>query len=121
MSLIRSLSRAASLAIAVTGALAAVAMSSIVQACSGDSATKEGGTPQDAAPDGPAGAGGSDGSAGAAGAAGEAGAAGGAGSAEAGVDDASPDGMLILDAPEEVDPGDVVPQDDVSLDVVPAE
>lgn len=115
MSLIRSLSRAASLAIAVTGALAAVAMSSIVQACSGDSDTKEGANPQDAATDGTAGAGGSDGSAGAAGT------AGAAGSAEAGVDDASPDGMLILDGSEEADPGDVVPQDDVSLDVVPAE
>lgn len=115
MSLIRSLSRAASLAIAVTGALAAVAVSSIVQACSGDSDTKEGANPQDAATDGTAGAGGSDGSAGAAGT------AGAAGSAEAGVDDASPDGMLILDGPEEADPGDVVPQDDVSLDVVPAE
>ncbi len=118
MSLIRSLSRAASLAIAVTGALAAVAMSSIVQACSGDSDTKEGANPQDAATDGTAGAGGSDGSAGAAGAAGTAGAAG---SAEAGIADASPDGMLILDGPEEADPGDVIPQDDVTLDVVPAE
>lgn len=115
MSLIRTLSRAASLAVAVTGALAAVAMSSIVQACSSDSDTKEGANPQDAATDGTAGAGGSDGAAGAAGT------AGAAGSAEAGIDDASPDGMLILDGPEEADPGDVIPQDDVTLDVVPAE
>lgn len=95
---LRSIARTASLVYAVTGALLAVAASVLVQACGGDTETKDGTLPaSDASSEGAAGAAG-----------------------EGGSEDASPD-YLVIDAPTEAQVEDVVPQDDVSLDVIPAE
>lgn len=102
MSLPRTIARTASLAIAVTGALFAVAVGALVQACGGDSETKDG-------PAGPA-------DAAAEGAAGAAGAAG-----DGGAEEASTDAQIVIDGPAEAEVLDVVPGDDVTLDVIPAE
>lgn len=96
---LRSIARTALLAYAVTGALFAVAVSTLVQACGGDAETKDGATgPVDASPEGAADS-----------------------ASEAGNEEASADTGIVIDAPAEAELLDVVPQDDVTLDVIPAE
>lgn len=77
----------------------AVAVGTLVQACGGDSDTKDGTTgPVDASPEGAADS-----------------------ASEAGNEEAASDAGILIDAPAEAELLDVVPQDDVTLDVIPAE
>jgi len=73
----------------------AVAVGTLVQACGGDSETKDEPSPADAASEGTSG--------------------------DAGNEEASADTGIVIDAPAEAELLDVVPQDDVTLDVIPAE